>query len=279
MSIADSNPWSPREFKRYVESFPTSTGVARVVTDAGEGYLKALGNREGPHALAREWLGTSLAKWIGLPTFDFTLIQVKSDDEIALGNGELAKTGTAFISRAEKGFTWGGDSEKLKSVVNSDIIPLLVTLDTLVLNVDRYSPLGHTRKPNYDNVFFVSLDGGGKKFRLVAMDYTHAFSCGTDLTSKIENIEFVQDKRAFGLFPQFIPFMNQAAVCAAHEKLAGLTSEIVSPIVEQLPDDWEVSAMVKVSLVKFLVQRADFMVRNLQNFLLFCDNAQTRLGI
>ncbi len=68
--------WQPTEIRRFVRSVPSSTGVAVVISDAGEGYLKAIGNPEGEHVLACEWVATHLARWFGLPTFDFTLIEV-----------------------------------------------------------------------------------------------------------------------------------------------------------------------------------------------------------
>ena len=43
-------------------------------TDAGKGYLKALGGPEGPHTLACEWVATQLARWFGLSTFDFAIL-------------------------------------------------------------------------------------------------------------------------------------------------------------------------------------------------------------
>lgn len=59
--------WKPQTILRYVESIPTSTRVVRVETDQGEGFLKALGNPEGPHVLACELVGTLLAEWMGIP--------------------------------------------------------------------------------------------------------------------------------------------------------------------------------------------------------------------
>jgi hypothetical protein len=44
--------WNPTTIRRFVKSYPTSTNVIRVDTDAGECYLKTMGNPEGPHVLA-----------------------------------------------------------------------------------------------------------------------------------------------------------------------------------------------------------------------------------
>ncbi len=59
----ESNPptpkrWPPTTFLRHEESLETSMGTGRIVTDAGPAYIKAMGNRQGPHPLACEWVAT-----------------------------------------------------------------------------------------------------------------------------------------------------------------------------------------------------------------------------
>ena len=49
--MSPSPPWPPTRFCEPLESFATSTGVARVRTDAGDVFVKALGNKEGPQTL------------------------------------------------------------------------------------------------------------------------------------------------------------------------------------------------------------------------------------
>lgn len=80
--------------------------TAEIMTDAGRSYIKAMGNPEGPHALACEYVGTQLARWFGLRTFDFALMNLEEIDEIPLDKGRLAMPGPAFVSRAEQGATW-----------------------------------------------------------------------------------------------------------------------------------------------------------------------------
>jgi hypothetical protein len=55
--------WRPTTFLRFEIALDTSMGTARLVTDAGPAYIKALGNRQGPHPLACEWVGTQVARW------------------------------------------------------------------------------------------------------------------------------------------------------------------------------------------------------------------------
>src|SRR4051794_38425377 len=103
-----SADWQPTTVTRFLRGIPSSARTAVVETDAGTGYLKALGNPEGPNTLACELVGTRLAQWLGLPTLDFALINIDDVDEIPFYNsaGEMdgrAFPGAAFITREERG--------------------------------------------------------------------------------------------------------------------------------------------------------------------------------
>jgi hypothetical protein len=146
--------WKPQKIVRFVRNFPTGTGTILVKTDQGEGYLKAMGNPGGEHCLACEYVGTQFAHWFGLPTFDFALIWVTDPDELPFHKGGKAKPGAAFITRKERGGTWGGSDRELKRLVNQDDLTRLVIFDTWTLNWDRYSVDDKgKRRINRDNVF------------------------------------------------------------------------------------------------------------------------------
>jgi hypothetical protein len=80
-------PWQPTTILRTDRALRTATDTVQVMTDAGSGYLKALGNHGSPHYLAADLIGTQLANWLGLPTFEFTIIQVTDLDEIRFLRG------------------------------------------------------------------------------------------------------------------------------------------------------------------------------------------------
>jgi hypothetical protein len=88
--------------------------TVEIQTDLGPGFLKAMGNRQGEHALACELIGSSLAEWIGLPTLDFTLFQVDADqvlwldadEQVPISPRRRAKPGPAFLSRGIHAATW-----------------------------------------------------------------------------------------------------------------------------------------------------------------------------
>jgi hypothetical protein len=72
-----SPDWRPTQFLRFERSIRTSTRACVIMTDAGEAFIKGLGNPVGPHALACEWIGTELAAWFGLRTFHAALMVVQ----------------------------------------------------------------------------------------------------------------------------------------------------------------------------------------------------------
>lgn len=88
-------------------SVDTSTGATEVTTDAGRAYIKPMGNRQGPHVLATDWVGTHLAKWFGLKTFDIAILMLDEGDVFDLPRGAKAEPGPAFASRAIAGDPWG----------------------------------------------------------------------------------------------------------------------------------------------------------------------------
>ena len=233
-------------------------GTARIVTDAGPAYIKAMGNRQGPHPLACEVVATRLAAWFGLPTLEFSIIEIDAEvDEIPFLRGGVAASGPAFVTKAAIGHPWGGAEEELASLVNPEDVGRLVVFDTWVRNCDRHPPDLQVRRPNYDNVFLEDMVGeDAGKTRLVAMDHTHCFTCGRDLDEKVSNIGLVRDDRLYGLFPGFRSFVRQLDVESAIERLSEAREEIVRPLVEDIPGEWEVGAKARAALSELIVRRA-----------------------
>src|SRR5260370_25512573 len=215
----NGSAWQPRTILRFVQSIPTSTNVVRVDTDAGEGFLKAMGNPEGSNVLACELVGPLWAGWLGLPTLRHALVSVTPDDEIPLAGGGLAAPGPAFITKAENGFPWGGDEEALRRISNPHDISRLVVLDTWIRNCDRYRPDPNLRV-NVDNVFLVWQTGLERGLVLKAIDQTHAFTCGRELTARISQLDAISDTTVVGCFPEFESFLDREHVRAATLSLA-----------------------------------------------------------
>lgn len=258
--------WQPQTILRFVRSFPTSTNVVRVDTDAGEGYLKALGNPEGPHVLACELVGTLLSDWLGLSTLTHAIVWVTPEDEIPLAGGGLATPGPAFITKAEEGFPWGGDEAALRRIRNPQDISRMVVLDTWIRNCDRYRPEPNLRV-NRDNVFLTWETEPERVLVLKAMDQTHAFTCGRELTRRIGHMDEIRDTTIFGCFPEFLPFLDRGHVQAAAERVGQMDGEQAGGIVARVPAEWQVEAIVREAWSRFIVERAAFVAANMTSWL------------
>jgi hypothetical protein len=242
-----------------IESLDTSTGATRVKTDASNAFLKVMGNRAGPHHLACEWIGSNLARWFGLDTPEVSIITLRRDDVFPLPRGYAAAPGPAFASRFVTGHTWGGDSRELEYLDNPKAITRLVVFDTWILNRDRHPPDLGTRKPNYDNVYLANTERPAR-WRLMAIDHTHAFTGEDELGPRLAAIKSVKDERSYGLFPEFVPFLDPGEFHWAKAMLADLERESVEALVETIPAEWQVDAVARRALVKLLVNRAKYLV-------------------
>lgn len=261
----NGNGWRPTRVTRFIQPIGTSTGPALVDTDAGEGYLKALGNPEGPHALACEFVGSMLADWLGLSTLDFALVDVTEDDEIPFSKSGRALPGPAFISRSEKfGNPWGGDAKYLTLVINPQEISGLIVMDTWTLNYDRYSPDGERR--NYENVFLIQCSTSAE-VKLVAMDFTHAFRHGGDLNRRLDNIDRRRDEKVYGRFPEFISFLNREQVRHYSLRLGQFRREIADEFIRMVPPEWEVDRDGRSAWARQITDRAGFLAENIESIL------------
>ena len=252
--------WQPTEIRRFIRNFDTGAGVILVLTDAGEGYLKAMGNVGGEHCLACEWVATHLARWFKLSTFDFSIITVTDLDELPFFRLGNARPGPAFITRSESGEPWSGKGSQLDRLINPQDISRIVVFDTWLLNCDRHAPQG-LRKPNYNNVF-LSEEAPDGYLCLKAMDHTHTFACGRDLTPRIAHLDRIREPNVYGLFPAFASKLDQNAFNHALDDLAQLPRQLVEEIIRSVPAEWDVSSDARRALTEFVVQRAQYLAEN-----------------
>jgi hypothetical protein len=261
-----ADAWRPQTILRFIRSIPTSTNVIQVDTDEGEGFLKALGNPEGPHVLACELVGTLLAEWLGLPTLEHALLQVAPEDELPLVGGGIAAPGPAFITKAERGFPWGGDEETLRRIQEPGHISMMVVYDTWVRNCDRYRPKPNLRM-NRDNVFLAWRLEPQKGLVLTAMDQTHAFTCGREITTRIGYLEEIRDTTIFGGFPEFLPLLEQRHVVTATDRLLQMDRATAKAMVARVPIEWQVDTAVREAWSQFIADRAAFVAGNMTSWL------------
>lgn len=260
-------PWQPTTILRFEGSVPSSSAVLRVVTDQGRGYLKALGNPEGPQILAREWVGTNLAKRFGLSTFEFSILEVTETDELPFAKGGQALPGPAFITRAESGAAWGGKEAELCKLANPNDLARLVVFDTWIRNRDRHPPPGSQWQPARRNVFLSDESVPEDQVRLKAMDHTHCFTWANSLTQRLADIDEVQDERVYGRFPEFEPWLDRARVRELLDELRGIRRDEIVQVVQGVPAVWDVNQAAREALVNLLSQRAEWLVDRLPGLL------------
>jgi hypothetical protein len=248
----------PTSINRFIGNRPTGASVVVVQTDAGPAFLKGLGNEAGPHALACELVGSLAADWLGLPTLDFAIVQVTDLDELPLSKDGQVEPGPAFVSAQVQGYPWGGDEASLSRLSNQPDLTRLMILDTWILNCDRYSVADGKVRQNLDNVFFMKEQSSTRP-RLIAMDHTHAFTCGADLSTKINTVDRIQNPRRFGVFPQFAPHWDLATASDALTRLAGMTRGIARGFIDLIPKEWQVADTVRKSWADFLTRRGHWL--------------------
>jgi hypothetical protein len=262
-------PWQPTRLEELADGpFDTSMGTAKVKTDATYGFLKAMGNRQGPHALACEWVGTSLARWFGLTVPDFAILRLEEEECYALParppekKGPRTQSGPAFISREFPGRTWGTSVDELDKLENRTDITRLVVFDNWVRNCDRHPPDLSVRKPNYANVFLADADGG-KRYRLYAIDHSHCFDRLPELTRRMAEIDRVKDDGVYGLFPAFQGFIDPGELAWCKAMLHSLDVPWVRQLVSSIPREWDVGDEARAVLVEFILKRAQYLVDKL----------------
>jgi len=94
-----------------IKQFGTSTAPMHYASNQGEVCVKTMGNPEGPGALACEHLGSALADFLGLTTFEHCAFPYAGPAHPYSG-GCRAEPGPAFITRWEAGRVWAGTEEE-----------------------------------------------------------------------------------------------------------------------------------------------------------------------
>ncbi|MHB0784398.1 HipA family kinase [Bradyrhizobium sp. 5.13L] len=241
--------WQPATIRRVIETFQTSTRIARVATDAGNGFLKGLGNPAGSMSLAAELVAAELANWFGLPIPSFARVPVTSDLQIPMIDGGQFQLGPAFISKEVDGFSGPGGLSRL---TNPDDVSRLVVFDTWIRNTDRCAPIETGYPPNYDNLFFTK---SGSRFQLTALDHSHAF-VENGLEGSLSDPYVLTDEGIYGYFPDFASLIKFSAVTTAVDRLHQVTPAMANEIVASIPLEWQISAGARASWANVITVRA-----------------------
>lgn len=256
----DPLEWAPTRVLSFEKAYESSTKVFRVRTDCGVGFLKTMGNPEGLHTLPCEWIGSNLAKWFGLPTFDFSIFRLAEECPFVFrGRSDSAIAGPAFSSRESAGESWSGRASELAAVFNREDFGRLVAIDTLVRNQDRYFPRPPSEPRNSPWNVFLRPHRVEGRLEIVAMDFSHALTNGREIGPQEFGIDAVKDSRIYGRFPAFEPYLVASEMADCGRRLLELTAPIIQGIVDAIPVEWELNRTTRATLVDFLAERARYL--------------------
>lgn len=259
--------WEPTEIKRVIRVLGTSTAPIVVATDQGNAFVKERGNPEGPDALACEFLGTALAGWLGLGILDVVVLDFPPELCVPLANGRTPVAGPAFATRSVVGAVWGGTPEETGSITNPEHFAGLVVLDCWLRNHDRYCVRRGTIRCNRGNVFLTEEDAPRGKYRLLAIDHTHAIRQAEALGVRTMRIENERDDHVYGLFPEVISHVTSATLAPFVEKLREASTPELERYVQQTPTAWLPHGEVRRDLAAFLSRRAQHVANGIENWL------------
>jgi len=107
--------WQPLKVLRRIPTvIPSSTSPYHIVTDAGNAFLKMPNNPQGPAAIVSEFIGTQLAAWFGLSTFEYCMMQVCEAD-LNVDRQDQTDLVMAFVTHEDDGDTWKGSAKELQT--------------------------------------------------------------------------------------------------------------------------------------------------------------------
>jgi hypothetical protein len=242
--------------QRVVKLFPSHSRPARVLTDAGPGYVKGLFSPSGSDSLAAELVCAELATLIGLSVPPFAVIQNSEIEVPMLDWHTHMGVPLFFSSEIENALTSDGSDTFLKKLDRPADVAKLVMFDTWVRNRDRFNttPSGG-QSYNRDNLLFGPAPNG--RLRVQPIDHANCFvGTGGTFEGGMHGAEVFDDKTIYGLFPEFAPFMNSTYVAEAAEAILAVSEAAVREIVNSIPVQWGVLHPQRERLVEVILERA-----------------------
>lgn len=112
---------------------------------------------------------------------------------------------------------------------------------------------------------FLSEEAPTGQFLLKAMDHTHCFTCGKELSRTIRDLDRIRDPRVFGLFPEFRRFLDRSQVKQAAIDLRRFDRAKAARMTEGIPKEWEVSSDALDALRDLIVGRAAFVADTIES--------------
>lgn len=247
--------YRPTEIQREIEAFTSSTRPIRVATDAGDGFIKSIGNPQGDSALVAELVAAELGTWFGLPIPPFAIVNNCTIDLRMAGSG-VRMVPPLFISKAVDGEPDAGNVF-LSKLRDKALVAKLVVFDTWVRNCDR-------GQQNRDNLLYVRLPGRQGRYQMAPIDHGNCFLVTEpDFPIAPWPAECVEDPAVYGRMPEFDEYLTGKTVADAVAKLAELPRNFVESVVNSVPTEWGLGPQAKTSLANLICDRAGYVVNSI----------------
>jgi hypothetical protein len=116
-----------------------------------------------------------------------------------------------------------------------------------------------------DNLFLSNEEASLGKFVLKAIDHGDILTCGRELTPRLAHIDFIRDEVLYGFFPIFSRYVTSEQIVAAGDFLQAARPEMWADILASIPNEWQLSNEACDAIDRFLLERARFLVDNLEH--------------
>jgi len=259
--------WKPKGIIDIEDVLRTSTRPFVALLEDGEKILfKSPHNPVGVHSLVCEFVGTSLARLLDIPTFTFCIFH---SDSLNTLKGkrffDAPGDGIGIMTKWESGTTWKDTPEVFNRIRNKNDATKIIFFDTWVRNKDRYFVESDNRViTNTENLFFSGNVLAKKGNLMKAIDHTEAFKGFSErISSKHFQIDCVKDPAIFGLFPEFQGILDSKTAIETLTRLSQIQRKYVHKIIEQIPDEWDVDNNMRNALLDFVMQRALYVADTL----------------
>jgi hypothetical protein len=258
--------WKPTIITDVEHVYGTSTSPIRVNTDASKAVLKLPSGCGSTDRLICEFVGTSLARWLDVPTPDFALIRTDAlFVELMRGRDEsLAKKEDGFLSRYE--IPWRVTPQSMREIENKDFFTKVIFLDTWIRNRDRYSTkTGESSSRNTDNLFIIENGQSKYPYTAKAIDHSEAFR-NYDVTfepKKHFGDNAINDPKIYGNFPEFMQYLDRDVADQTADRLRQVAVSTIQEIFKSIPKSWKLGTKTATAFVSFIVQRAAFVADTL----------------
>lgn len=231
--MSNENKLSPKKYVRPVNKKGHSD-IAQsqpqiILLSNGKEYLvKFINNPQGNRMLMSEYVGTMLAKHIGLPTIPFEIVYLPKEfiTENKLDSHKF-KHGNQFASLYIEDCSGLWFKPKKEQVKNREMLAGIVVFDFWLRNKDRDSSnilLEPSPKPNY---------------------YIHMIDHGNCYPSKRALLEMIDNPKKLQLsvvHKWCISMLdNKEELTYYLDKIVNLNNDLVRDLIYSIPDDWEIS--------------------------------------